>query len=598
MSTKDYFSMYRDENDEFRRDSARTRSRQHGKRNPLAFTIILILFCVALGGAIVNSFFARSNSSAADPVTLSVESAEQTVSGETMRIGLRVKNGSRESMSSLALFVEYPEGFHFEHSNRESENAQHTYWKLDPLAASQEMVYYIDGTLEGIQGVQRAFRFRMTYALKGSRAEFVVVRDRTVTLAKSSIAIEVIGQPLIQPETDIEYTITYGDIAAFSRPSDDFEMRIRYPDTFHVTGYDPVFDRGDRWSGDLLKESLDPLKRRGQIKFMGKYASEGVGSAVVSAELGFMKDNVFIVIERGSFESILVNNDLKIETLINGSSERNPLSPDTIFDVVIRYTNTSSLPLEDVRINARIENAALDWSKLSNPSFAKYDHGTLSWSKKEAEQLSRIAPGASGELAAKVGIFGADEISRITKDGMPNEIKVTIESTVTRKNGSESMTTNQKPLVLVIPLNSDVTIKSYLKVGDMLGRAVASGVHPPQAGQASVYTVELVIENSLHELQTLSISVPLGKNSTWINESSRSAGDIAYNAKTATVLWTLNRLPLDIRSVRASFLVTLTPPVNGALDAVVQETIFDAIDKETMGKVHIVLKPLTVKNAE
>lgn len=92
------------------------------------------------------------------PLSLVVESLEETVSGQDIEFTAKVKSNSADVMKNVMLDVEYPFGFEFESADPEPVFANKV-WYLGDIPPEEEKEVVFRGKLTGQDGEERVFHF-------------------------------------------------------------------------------------------------------------------------------------------------------------------------------------------------------------------------------------------------------------------------------------------------------------------------------------------------------------------------------------------------------------------------------------------------------
>jgi hypothetical protein len=120
---------------------------------------------------------------------------------------------------------------------------------------------------------------------------------------------------------------------------------------------------------------------------------------------------------------------------------------------------------------------------------------------------------------------------------------------------------------------------------------------PPKVGQSTGLKVYWAINNNLHELNDLRISVTLPANVTWDNKNRASVGSLDYDSQTNQVVWQIGRLPVTVYKADAEFNISVSPGEadRNKIMIILPGTSITAVDSETKMQINKILKAKTTK---
>ncbi len=570
----EFFQKYREENDTFIKDydkrMERLKKPSLTKTQKLTIRLFVVLFFFGLGAATIGTVYFSNFKKQPDPVMLTLKYAESVKSGDLIEYVVTVANKGTAPLSDPSLIIEYPEGFQFESSSLQSDNADHTYWKLDAIPRGSTKELTLKGVISGSPTDQKILNISFHYKIGDSKTEFIAKQNAIVRISEPLVSVRVDGPQLTEVEKEISYSIIYGDLSVGSQ-QEQISMKIQLPKEFIFTS-DPPMDISGGWSDALLKKGFDSAKRGGEIKLKGSFLKDASGDYPIIVQIGTVSGKQLVIADEKKLSVHIAKNPLTLKMLINSSESIIPANMSDEIRIAIQYENATSDELNDVHILLDGTGELIDWSAIDNPSYGALKNGILTWSKKEVGALERILPGQKGEINLSLRLKDMPLLTAHINEqklaGKSLFLDFKLSATTLLKHGAEEQLLSQEPLAVSIPIQSDSQVVSAIK---------------PIEGNK--YLVEWTVQNTLHEISAITLTAPLGKSTAWVGNESRSAGDISYDSDKKIVKWTLNRMPLSVGSIQASFEVMLDKSSNDLV--VVDSGSLEAIDSITKGIVRV-----------
>lgn len=542
-----------------------------------AFTIrlcILLFFC-ALGAALAGTIFFGSFGNRLEPLDFNISSSSPLRLGELMHYEFTIANKGDSTLSDISLNIEFPEGFHYEDATSESSNADHTYWKIGNITKKRTENVRIQGRFSGSVHDEKKLRAQLHYRIGERGTEFITKKEFSSVIQEPALLLELRGPSLVQPGKDTEFKIHFGDFQPESEGSASV-IRIITPKQFSYSASPPP--DGNQWLMESLKDKADPATHQGDIDVRGIFDKAASGEYDITVQYGLIKKDTFVVIQEERSRVRVASNPLKITVLMNNDPIMRPVSFGSAVPLRIHYENSDTADMNDVSLTLTSESEALDWSEAQNISLGKVNGSSITWTKNERTELERVKPGQSGDIDC---IFKIKE-SILMKGSTDASIVFTLTAAMSVMAGTELQETANDPLTITLPLNANVRIFSSIKKGD-------SPTH---------YTVSYDIENDFHELGAITVTVPLGKDAHIVGIPNRSAGVISYNNDSHAIVWTLNKLPVSVKALHASFSLALDP-IEGTQEntIAVEAATFSATDAATHSIISLSADSLSMQDA-
>lgn len=126
------------------------------------------------------------------PVSVNVSSVGEVASGQSVTVQVRVRSNAATQLQNIGLFGEYPPGFLLTNSNPAPTNG--TYFLIGTLKPGEERLVTFNGTLSGVSGDQRVFRFTTGTAKDDGTPQLgtsYMSNQTAVTIAKPLLGVTV-----------------------------------------------------------------------------------------------------------------------------------------------------------------------------------------------------------------------------------------------------------------------------------------------------------------------------------------------------------------------------------------------------------------------
>jgi hypothetical protein len=245
--------------------------------------------------------------------------------------------------------------------------------------------------------------------------------------------------------------------------------------------------------------------------------------------------------------------------------------------------------MKGVIIMAILESDFLDWQSLTDQSGGKVSDNTISWSQAEIPALAELPSGAAGTIDFSIQLKPQAAIDISKAYQITSYVKYSV---LGKSAGGESQSNT-----IVSKINSDLSLSEQLRYFSDDNIAVGSGPLPPKVGQATSLKVYWTINNSLHELGSLTVSVILPDGVGWDGKNNSSIGSLVYDNVANKVTWLIGSLPVTVAKATADFNISLIPQESdrNKIKVILNDTAVTALDTVTGTPMSKTLKAKTSK---
>ncbi|MFH1583245.1 MAG: hypothetical protein ABIB72_02915 [Candidatus Falkowbacteria bacterium] len=568
------------------------------------FTFLIVLF--VFGGAIYGTYnyIYLKIISGKSSVALEFEAKKEVVAGQEFYYDLNYKNEDSVGLSKIEITVKYPDNFMFLSSDPEP-SKNNNIWEIASLDPHRSNVIRIKGKLAGLADTSNIILADMLYMPQNFSSEFkksasfetkindigldfsfnnsssALVNEANEIIVKFKAKTEnYINNLRLSVEHPAEVEIINTEQASASSSPAGLKVESSGPDAWLLSNFGK--NENEFKIKFKIKEKKQPnfnLKLKFELPEQASSSPGGEAGLPVKYYLIYEKD----------FTIDAIKSDLNINLIINGSPFDQGVDFGQTLNYSIDYANKGDAVMKDVIIMAILESDFLDWKTLSNQNNGKVSDNTISWSKQEILALAELPSGVEGVIDFSLKLKTQAEIDLSKSYQAKSYAQYSLEG--------KSVSTDNQSNIIINKINSDLKLSEQVRYFNDDNIAVGSGPLPPKVGQATSLKVYWVINNNLHELNDLRISVTLPANVAWDNKNRASVGSLEYDSQTNQVVWRVGRLPISVFKADAEFNLSVSPGQadRNKIMIILAGTNVTAIDSETGMQINKTLKAKTTK---
>ncbi len=583
-SVRDFSALYLDDQGK-ERDFSRLDEAPRRSVGGLAI-VFLVAGTFALGMLVAAFFLFRSPERfSGDGVALSIVAPEQMTSGEDISYTITFTNNEPLILGNVELTVRYPEGFTLIESNPQPANvsgSEHAgTWMIGTLARGRSDTVTMKGKLVGPLHAQRTLQALLTYKPANFNSEFQEVAEAQTAIANAAMDVTAEGPDVAVPDSDVTYTITYRN------PTDDDlgagQVLLEFPSTFTILETRPAR------TGVEARWIIDPIRKQhtGSITVRGRFRAGTEGEQRFLARVGLGKGTVFALQKETEQVTNLVTGSVLVSVSQNGSTAGAPVQLGDLLNYSLSIRNTATTPVENLRVRMVLPSPTFDWATLEAAG-GKREGNAITWTAREFAGLRKMNP--VSEVAIPIRIRLRRDAHGLALADLRTEAHAEV---IVPGANSSTITVNSNTIVSTINSNLSLVVEARYFTDD--GTKIGDGPLPPTVDGTTRYRIRWVMENTIHELLSMKAVASLPLDVTFVAPGHVSQGTLIYNADRRTVEWTANRLPTTIPNVTIDFDVRITPRAEqrGQVVPLLGETVLEARDKETSGKIVLHGSPLS-----
>lgn len=570
---------------------------EHKKRSKgkLILVCLAVFFAFLAGLSWLGFFILKPTKFSGEGVRLEILAPTEVAGGEEVTYQIRWQNDEAIPLGQAEIEVHYPTQFVFKSAEPEVNSGN--LWKLGSIPVGGSGEIKISGQLFGEIDSFENLEAVLTYKPADFNSNFQKIARAQTKIKSSLLEISVQGPEKILVNDKVTYKIKYSVNSETS--FQNIKIKVEYPEHFVFESAEPKNVTGD--NSVWLIPSLEGGHEE-QIEIVGAFVGDVEGSQELKAQIGFVIDDKFYLQKEAVLAVEVIRGDTLLTLIVNGDNKDRALNFGDILNYSIVYKNNSQVEMADIEIKVTFETTSkdnkslLEWKTLVDEAGGQVTGaqisenvraGTITWTKRQIKNLASLGPGAEGTINFQIKIKDYDTVKEW---GFENfEIKSLAEMKITKMGGLASEPKVVGSNSIAILLNSNLEFTSEARYFNDDNVAVGSGPIPPKVGEVTAYRIFWKLTNSLHEIEDLKVSAVLPQNINWSEKFELEAGNINFNPATREIIWTLNRLPLNVKSVGVNFEITVKPETKdlGKLLILLPSAKATGTDKVTGG--HIVL---------
>lgn len=594
---KELIEIYKDPNGELPDMSKIYRKKRSRAKMVLICLAVFFAFLAALSWA-GFFLFGSEKTFSGEKVSLEISAPEAAAGGEKIEYAIKYQNNESVPLGQAELEIRYPDDFIFQESDPSASEGQNL-WKLGSLAAGKNGEIKIKGSSTGALGSLQTLQAVLTYKPADFNSEFQKVATAVTKIGSSNLTAEINGPARVLAKAETAFKIKYKNTAA--EPLQNIKISVVAPEDFAFT-----VKEGEKEVTSWDVTEILPSEEK-ELEFKGSFGEKAEGKKEFKVQIGFSQKDNFYLQKESIFETEVIQGFALLNLIVNGDTKDRPVNFGDTLNYSIAYQNKGKADLEDLEIKITLESTSrnnkmmLDWATLEDDRDGivlgsqispESRQGTITWTKRQVAGLAKLAAGGEGMINFRIKVKPYSDLS----DWNVKDFQIKSSATVKiGKIGEETKEETVESNPIVFKLNSDLSLETQARYFNDDNIAVGSGPLPPEVGQTTAYRIFWKVKNSLHEVQNLKVSIVLPENIKWSNKSEIEAGEINFNEKTREVIWTLNRMPVDVKSLGVNFEVTVTPAEaeKGKLLTLLLSTNLEASDKSTEGVISLTVGALT-----
>ncbi len=552
----------------------------------------LIFFIITLIGS-VSYLFLISGSTTSREIDISIEGSSAVAAGEVLELQVLVTNRNDTALELADLIIEYADGTVSPVDFRTPLLGERIPLGLiEPRSARRGAVRAV---IFGNNGDAQAVKVELQYRLRGSSAIHSKKVSHAIIISSDAMGVTIDSDTELTPGQSMPMSVTVKSYSSTVINGAYLDASLPFGFTIIDSSPAPVEIVGDdskdvRW----IIGSLRPGEER--EVYISASVEGQVGDArsiQFTAGSGINKDGTSIGSDRSV--TILASRDFVVNIkrpflevslqAYGGNLSDYAASSGEELEVVVKWHNNLSVPINDASIKVILDGSALNKTRINSgqDGFYRSVDSLLLWdSKTTRAKLKVIKPGGKGEFKFRLTPLSAQYLEKLRKPYITFAVHVSGKR-LSEDGVPESL---NEDALYEVKVGTDARLSAYgLFRSSPFG---ALGPMPPKVEYETTYAVVWEVSNTTSDIDDAIVRAELPHYVRWVGLTSPANEQIIYNKVDHTLKWhlgkvkagtgTLNREP---RSV--SFAVGLVPSSSqlGSIPELVRNQVFEAVDSYT-----------------
>ncbi len=391
------------------------------------------------------------------------------------------------------------------------------------------------------------------------------------------------------------FTISYAKKDLADIP--DLAVSLDAPADFIVTTSTVQPTRDKIWPIAFAANS-----KEGQAVFKGTFSADASGDRVIKFLLGQVRDTKFFPTKEMDVPVEVLGSDLGINVSLNGTAIGNLSNPAFMnFGDLLSYAIDVSSMNKEILKNVRVIFHAVGepqvngetvvmWPTANQSPNGNYADNSITWTGNEVPSFKNFKSGSGEHLEGSVRLRPGPFPIPFADYRIRVWVEVQLDG-VGKINKKRALLSK----IATIAIQSDTAFQSEARYYGANGEALSTGPLPPQVGKETTYRIFWRVSNSLHQLNNLAISAPLGANVVLTGKNLIPSGVFSFDTAGKMATWSLDSWPSDAKNMEINFEVELTPHSSdvGTMPMLVGPAAFKARDATTGADINLAVPALT-----
>lgn len=485
-----------------------------------------------------------------DLLTINIETDKNLTVGNDFAYNISYRNNGLVALDNVEIRVTWPTGFIFNQAEPLPTTADNT-WLIGNLPAKTEGKIIIQGRIINKIGENNQLAVNASFKPVNLSSTFVITKDYNIVLSVVSVAVDLSAPDTLAIGRNNELAIVYQ--AKAGNNLDNLQLVVNNPDwaDFKLVNNDgqivePQVDRS--WILPMPNDQINKLK----LIIIPKAEASGLKTLSLRLETK-LADRSYLVDSR-DFDCQLIDSKLNLLFQVNNSNADSGVNAGKTLNYQINYANQGDSTIKDVSLVTVLQGDWLDWSSLKDKEKGQVSGQTIVWSKTELPELALLKPGAGGVINFSIKL-------KDWANGDKSDAGQII-GYAYYQLGPDTVTapeSQQKSNTIINQLNSDLSFREAVMYFNEDNMAVGSGPLPFVVGETTNLKVYWHLNNTLHDLRDVSVTVELPDYVVWAGKNNAPAGQINYNQDNHQVTWQLASLPASSQDIIGEFSIGITP---------------------------------------
>ncbi len=557
------------------------------KQKKRSYRIKIVLGAIGLFvlAVLISSVFllGGNNRISGENIAISITGPFTVGGGQELPLQIGVTNANAVSINSATLIIEYPLG-----TQSAAEAGKELYIErlpLDTVGSGETLNIPLKAVVFGEENAEKIVNASIEYRVEGSNATFFKEADPLrfkISFSPVVLRVDSVKKISSGQEATMDITVTSNAPTTLT----DILVKAEYPSGFDFVSADPDPVAGNgTWSisalepGESTKISLKGIVSGTETDEFATNFSVGVPNE----REPFVLASIFTT---GTTQFEIERPFIDVNLSIDSSGNNAVIETGQPITVAIDIENSLNNTVYDGVVTAELSGNAISNLNINvNDGFYDSNTNTIIWDVTRYPDLEQMLPGDKARFTfslapapdatrtPQIDFLVNVKARRVSERSVPEELLGT--ATGVAKVSSE-------PKLLA---------DSRFNVGSFVG----SGPVPPRSGEATTYTISLLVENGSNKISggEVTATVP-----TYVTFEDNPTGDgvVSYNSTSRVMTWKVGDVAANDTAI-SSFQVKILPSVSqiGTTPTLLGEQRFRGTDDFTGGTVRTTRAAVTTE---
>ncbi len=533
--------------------------------------------------ALAFSYYFLVLKKSAPQVSLDASAPEKVFLGEKFDLTMNYENDSKDSLLGAKLVIALPDGIVLAGTPQDKRFDEEDLGDVTSGNYGKRTISLV--ALNGLQTV-RKIPIKLQYTLEGSGPhEFGEMAEVAVAIGSPAVAVNITAPQSVIGGQKFNVAITYHNDS--NDPFSNVHLILQYPQG--VSGITATSspeiqgNNGDFTLGDLAPGAGGGVTISGTI-------SGASSNVTIPMKLNVESGGQTYTLWTAAPAITVAQAPLTLDLSVNGASDF-VAHPGNDLRYIVHYKNTSEATFQNVEIQVKLTSTIVDFSRLNTKGTFDSRANAISWNSTSVPELTNVAPGAEGNVDFTIPVIDAIPVRRVADKNFAVHAEGTIQSPTVPVGTDAQKTVSFAALDTKVAGSISVEPDAYYSEPSRLVKN--TGPYPLQANKATRFTVHWKLQNTITDMQGVSVSAKLDPRVSFTGFATSSIGAApSYNAQSGTVTWTIARVSAGAGIIttapEAIFQIEITPAVNqvGEFIELMGETDLSATDAWTSSGVN------------
>ncbi len=514
--------------------------RSESRITNILLSIVIALAVVAAvawaGFFVYVKFFSGQNT---EKFTIEIEMEENLKSGDETSIKIHYSNPTNVQIASLQLDIRLPKSFQITGMNPLPDNFDEFIWQVGTMPAGSDEIIEINGIWIAEVPSSIPVQVFANYRPSNFNSDFQEIETLYISTTESVIITKIKAPDEIAPGENAEYIITVENTS--EQTIDEIQVKINLPTGFYLDSSNPEIDAGEnpKWIFENLSKD-NPV----DISFTGNFAADIEGFQYFDIKTNIVKNGKTYIQNLTQGFTDLLQTNTSFSMVANGSIDNAIAGIGDDLRISLSLENKSDTILDDITLLLDFQSSSsipIDWSN------ANIDGGTITkdgiyWS---STNFGSLVEGEKRIINLNFPID--DTITAYQTDNFVLSATATVGQAIIRSSP------------INVSIGTDANFEVVAKYFNDNGIPLGSGPLPPKSGETTIYRIYWQINNSIHDLENITVEATLPPNTKWMSDTSSDLGTITFNDETGIIRWKISNLSSTLSNVGANFSIEITP---------------------------------------